>query len=56
MNVQQDHLVFENNTNDHFSKIASNYKELRTTDVDHIEYIKKLLDKKSSTWESNPSY
>jgi len=47
MNVRQDLLVSENNTNDHFSKIASNYKELRTTDVDHIEYIKKLLDKKS---------
>ena len=47
MNVQQDLLVSENNANDHFSKIAPNYKELRTTDVDHIEYIKKLLDKKS---------
>lgn len=47
MDVQQDLLVSENNANDHFSKIASNYKELRTTDVDHIEYIKKLLDKKS---------
>lgn len=48
MNIAQDLLVSENNANDHFSKIASNYKELRTTDVDHIEYIKKLLDKKSN--------
>lgn len=48
MNIAQDLLVSENNANDHFSKIASYYKELRTTDVDHIEYIKKLLDKKSN--------
>ncbi len=48
MNVTQDLLVSENNANDHFSKIASNYKELRPTDVDHIEYIKKLLVKKSN--------
>ncbi len=47
MNIVQDLLVSENNTNDHFSKIASNYKELRTTDVDHIEYIKQIFDKKS---------
>ena len=48
MNVTQDLLVSENNANDHFSKITSNYKELRTTDVDYIEYIKKLLVKKSN--------
>lgn len=47
MNAQQDLLVSENSANDHFSKIAPNYMELRTTDVDHIEYIKKLLIKKS---------
>ena len=47
MNVPQDLLVSENTANDHFSKIAPNYKELRTTDFDHIEYIKKLLTKKS---------
>jgi len=46
VNVQQDLLVSENNSNDHFLKIAPNYKELRTTDIDHIEYIKKLLDEK----------
>lgn len=47
MKIAQDLLVSENNSNDHFSKIASNYKELRTTDIDHIHYIKKLLDKKT---------
>jgi ubiquinone/menaquinone biosynthesis C-methylase UbiE len=47
MNTAQDLFAPENNANDHFSKIASNYKELRTTDVDHIEYIKKILNKKS---------
>ena len=49
MNVQQDLLVSENNANDHFSKIASNYKELRTTDVDHIEYIKNILNKNQNS-------
>jgi ubiquinone/menaquinone biosynthesis C-methylase UbiE len=47
MNTTQDFLLSENKSNDHFSKIASNYKELRTTDIDHIAYIKKILDKKS---------
>ena len=45
MKITQDLLVSENNSNDHFSKIASNYKELRTTDIDHIQHIKKILGK-----------
>jgi len=31
----------------HFSRIASKYKNLRTTDTDHIQYIKNQLSKKS---------
>ena len=47
MKIAQNFLDSENNSNDHFSKIASKYKELRTTDTDHIRYIKKILDKKT---------
>ena len=47
MNLTRELVVTEKKSNNHFSKIASNYKELRTTDVDHIQYIKKQLDKKS---------
>ncbi|MGY5150606.1 MAG: class I SAM-dependent methyltransferase [Candidatus Nitrosopumilus sp. bin_68KS] len=47
MNISRELIVTEKKSNNHFSKIASNYKELRTTDVDHIEYIKHRLDKKT---------
>ncbi len=39
--------VNENNTNDHFSKIASKYRSLRTTDLDPILHIKNKLNVKS---------
>ena len=47
MNLARELALTEPKANNHFSKIASNYKELRTTDNDHIEYIKNLLDRES---------
>jgi ubiquinone/menaquinone biosynthesis C-methylase UbiE len=47
MNLTRELVVTEKKSNSHFSKIASNYKELRTTDVDHIEYIKKQISGKN---------
>ena len=47
MNLTPEFVVPEKKSNIHFSKIASNYKELRTTDVDHIKYIKNHLGKES---------
>jgi len=47
MNLTRELVVTKQKSKNHFSKIASNYKELRTTDVDHIKYIKNHLDKKS---------
>ena len=43
----QEPLVHEK-SDSHFSKIASKYKDLRTTDVDHIQYIVNQLSKKSN--------
>jgi ubiquinone/menaquinone biosynthesis C-methylase UbiE len=40
-------LLVQQKSNSHFSKIASKYKDLRTTDVDHIQYIVNQLSKKS---------
>ena len=40
-------IVAEKNADNHFSKIASKYKDLRTTDFDHIQHIKNRLSKKS---------
>ncbi len=39
--------VSENKTYEHFSKIASKYRSLRTTDLEHILYIKNKLNGKS---------
>jgi len=39
--------ISENETYRHFSKIASKYRQLRTTDTDHIRYIKDRLNGKS---------
>ena len=47
MNLTRELVVTEKKSNSHFSKIASNYKELRTTDADHIKYIKNCLGKES---------
>ena len=47
MNITRELVVTEKKSDKHFSKIASNYKELRTTDVDHIAYIKNHLDKQT---------
>lgn len=47
MNLTRELVITEKKSDSHFSKIAANYKELRTTDVDHIEYIKKHIGKKS---------
>jgi len=47
MNLTREFVLTEPESNNHFSKIASNYKELRTTDADHIKYIKNHLDKES---------
>jgi len=45
MNLARELILTEPKSNNHFSKIASNYKELRTTDVDHIKHIKNLFAK-----------
>ena len=47
MNLIPELIAPEKKSNIHFSKIASNYKELRTTDIDHIKYIKNHLGKES---------
>ena len=47
MDLTRELILTEPKSNNHFSKIASNYKELRTTDVDHIKHIKNHLDKES---------
>ena len=47
MNLSREFALTEPEANNHFSKIASKYKKLRTTDVDHIKYIKNHLDKES---------
>ena len=47
MNLTRELILTEPKSNNHFSKIASNYKELRTTDADHIKHIKNLLEKES---------
>jgi len=47
MNLTRELILTEPKSNNHFSKIASNYKELRTTDADHIKYIKTHLDNES---------
>jgi len=39
--------VSENKTYEHFSKIASKYRSLRTTDLEHILHIKNKLNGKS---------
>ena len=40
-------IIAQNNVDVHFSKIASKYKDLRTTDFDHIQHIKNRLSEKS---------
>ena len=40
MNLSREFALTEPEANNHFSKIASNYKELRTTDVEHKTYKK----------------
>jgi ubiquinone/menaquinone biosynthesis C-methylase UbiE len=40
-------IISQQKADNHFSKIASKYKDLRTTDTDHIQYIKNQLSKKS---------
>ena len=40
-------IISEKNTDDHFSKIASKYMNLRMTNFDHIQHIKNRLSKKS---------
>jgi ubiquinone/menaquinone biosynthesis C-methylase UbiE len=47
MAMKREVIVSEKNTNDHFSEIASKYRNLRTTDSDLILYIKNQLNKKS---------
>jgi len=47
MDLTRELILTKPKSNNHFSKIASNYKELRTTDVDHIKHIKNHLDKES---------
>ena len=47
MTIKNEAMVVESHANSHFSKIASKYKDLRTTDVDHIQHIKNRLSKKS---------
>ena len=47
MSIIKEILAVEKNTNSHFSKIASTYRNLRTTDSEHIQYIKNNLEKKS---------
>ncbi len=39
--------VTENKTYEHFSKIASKYRSLRTTDLEPILHIKNKLNRKS---------
>ena len=41
-------ILVHEKSDSHFSKIASKYKDLRTTDVDHIQYIVNQLSKKSN--------
>ena len=40
-------ILVQQKTDSHFSKIAPKYKDLRTTDIDHIQYIVNQLSKKS---------
>ena len=47
MELSREIVVTEKKTNDHFSEIASKYRNLRTTDFDPILYIKKQLNKNS---------
>ena len=47
MNLTRELILTEPKSNNHFSKIASNYKELRTTDADHIKHIKNSFYKES---------
>ena len=46
MTLKNEVMAVEKNTNSHFSKIASKYKDLRMTDFDHIQHIKNRLSKK----------
>ena len=47
MSINNETVVTKENAHSHFSKIASKYKDLRTTDFDHIQHIKNRLSKKS---------
>ncbi|WP_428326895.1 class I SAM-dependent methyltransferase [Nitrosopumilus sp.] len=47
MNITREIAFIEKKTDSHFSKIASTYRNLRTTDSEHIQYIKNNLEKKS---------
>lgn len=47
MNITKEIVIDEQKTDEHFSKIASKYKNLRTTDSDHIQHIINQLSKKS---------
>ena len=47
MTMKNEAMVAQKNANNHFSKIASKYKDLRMTDFDHIQHIKNRMSKKS---------
>ena len=44
--IKNEARVVKKNANNHFSKIASEYKNLRTTDFDHIQHIVDRLSEK----------
>jgi len=47
MEMKREIAVSEENTNDHFSEIASKYRNLRKTDLEPILHIKNQLNEKS---------
>ena len=46
MTTKNEVIIVEKNPHNHFSKIASKYKDLRTTDFGHIQHIKNRLSEK----------
>ena len=46
MTINYGTVIAKNNADEHFSKIASEYRGLRTTDLDHIQHIKNQLSDK----------
>jgi hypothetical protein len=53
--VMKEIALSENKTQEHFSKIASKYKTLRTTDLELILHIKNKLNGKSRIFYFNIS-